>query len=632
MKKAIAVLLLLAVVSTLFLPSCIDTEDIDTSNDTTTNTYDSGDPEDETTTVAPDSDDDTANTPKDETTTGAPDSDDDTANTPEDETTTGAPDSDDDTTVVPEDTTTTPENTTTSTEPNDTDTEPTPETTTTVVVTPPVEPSKKTAEEMISEIDALTNKRIDEIRNTKDNVKVTGTKYYVSADGNDSNDGKSPATAWKTIAKVASKRFSSGDAVLFRRGDTFRGHIQAQNGVTYAAYGTGAKPILIASEITDGADESSWKLLEGTTNIWVYHKEVKDQGNIVFNNGNAGCAYKVTPSYKNGKAYVQLTNTEFDIKRELDKNLEFVCLTNSIITSKGVPDVDRATGKLYLRCDAGNPGKVFSSVEFAPKVFTINAYANNVTIDNLCFKYTGAHAVGGGKCVNLKVTNCEFGWIGGTIIYYQDNGNPVRYGNAIQAIGSATNYEAVNNYIYQVYDAGITHQIGKGSEGIVFQNIRYADNVILYCSYSIEYFLGEVSGSATRYMENIVIENNIMRYAGFGFGNQRHDAHNPAHIKGWDHANYLKSGATFVIRNNIFDRSRRMMVHCGASNAKFLPTFEDNIWIQYNINTSSLGKYSQNPTASTPLTFTEENFDILGIEEDPEYYVAKKDQLWSLPF
>ncbi len=632
MKKAIAVLLLFTVISSLFLPSCMDTEDIDTSNNTTTNTYDSGNSEydpttentsaDEiTTTGIPDSSNDTTNIPEDDSTTGAPDSSNDTTNIPEDDSTTGTPDSSNDTTNVPEDITT-PENTTTSTAPNEPDTEPTPETTTTVVITPPIEPSKNEAEEMIAKIDALTNKRINEIRNTEDNITVTGTKYYVSADGNDSNSGKSPFAAWKTMEKVNSYKFSKGDGVFFRGGDTFRGHIQAQDGVTYAAYGKGAKPILIANEITDGTYKSSWSLLEGTTNIWVYHKEVADQGNIIFNNGDAGCAYKVTPSYKNGKAHVQLTNTEFDVKKELDKNLEFVCLADSIINSKGVPKVEdpACVGKLYLRCDWGNPGQVYDSIEFAPRVFTINAYANDVTIDNLCFKYTGAHAIGGGNCVNLKVTNCEFGWIGGTILNYQDNGNPVRYGNAVQTIGNVNNYVVTNNYIYQVYDAGITHQIGKGSGSIIMQNILYADNVILYCSYSIEYFLGEKYDNSTRYMDNIVIENNIMRYAGFGFGNQRRDVHNPAHIKGWDHANYLKEGSEFVIRNNIMDRSCYMMIHCGAEKAEYLPIFEDNIWVHYETGTSSLGKYSANPTTQKP--FTEKNLEDLGIERDPEYYIT----------
>ncbi len=514
----------------------------------------------------------------------------------------------------------------------------TPDDTTTGTKPPDVDPAEKTAAEVIAEIDALTDKRILEIKSTKDELQIKGTKYYVSEDGDDLNDGKSPEKAWKTMVNLNKLTFASGDAILFKRGDTFRGHIQAQTGVTYAAYGEGEKPLLIANEITE-VGEQYWSLLEGTDNIWVYYKDVAEQGNIIFNDGEM-CGFKVMPSYKDGKPYVQWSKnqTEFDVKKELDKNLEFVCLADSILAG-GAPNVENlnCVGKLYLRCDEGNPGKVYSSIEFAPRVFTINAYADYVTVDNLCFKYTGAHAIGGGMCSNLKVTNCEFGWIGGSIQFYQtDNnetllGNPVRYGNAVQAIGDIRTYEVANNYIYHVYDAGITHQVGEGGGVMVMQNIKYTDNVILYCTYSIEYFLGAKTDSgSTRYMQNVIIENNISRYVGFGFGNQRGDVTNAAHIKGWDHANYLKDGADFIIRNNIFDRSRYMMIHCGAEDAKFLPTFEDNLWVQFKTNRCSLGRYGANPTSQRP--FTERNFKSLGVENDPEMYVPEKDWLWELPF
>ena len=45
--------------------------------------------------------------------------------------------------------------------------------------------------------------------------------YYVSqSSGNDASDGKSPATAWKTLAK-ASREYAPGDEILLKRGDTW---------------------------------------------------------------------------------------------------------------------------------------------------------------------------------------------------------------------------------------------------------------------------------------------------------------------------------------------------------------------------------------------------------------------------
>jgi hypothetical protein len=45
--------------------------------------------------------------------------------------------------------------------------------------------------------------------------------YYVKKGGDDSADGRTPATAWATVGKVNSFSFSAGDSVLFREGDTW---------------------------------------------------------------------------------------------------------------------------------------------------------------------------------------------------------------------------------------------------------------------------------------------------------------------------------------------------------------------------------------------------------------------------
>ena len=38
-----------------------------------------------------------------------------------------------------------------------------------------------------------------------------GTEYFVANSGSDDNDGLSPATAWKTIARVNGHAFAPGD-------------------------------------------------------------------------------------------------------------------------------------------------------------------------------------------------------------------------------------------------------------------------------------------------------------------------------------------------------------------------------------------------------------------------------------
>lgn len=69
--------------------------------------------------------------------------------------------------------------------------------------------------------------------------------YYLSATGNDANTGTSPATAWRTIDKlnIAFGAMAFGDSVLFKRGDSFHGMaLVMRSGISFGAYGTGAKP------------------------------------------------------------------------------------------------------------------------------------------------------------------------------------------------------------------------------------------------------------------------------------------------------------------------------------------------------------------------------------------------------
>src|ERR1017187_7532061 len=81
---------------------------------------------------------------------------------------------------------------------------------------------------------------------------ANATTYYISASGNDANNGTSTTTSWKTLSKLNSM-FSSlkaGDNVLLNRGDVFYGNIIVKKSgtsglpITIGAYGTGAKPII----------------------------------------------------------------------------------------------------------------------------------------------------------------------------------------------------------------------------------------------------------------------------------------------------------------------------------------------------------------------------------------------------
>jgi len=434
-------------------------------------------------------------------------------------------------------------------------------------------------EAYVKELDAISEAKKQAILNTPnmDLSKITGQKYYISNNGNDEADGKTPETAWKTIGRMVkeSANFKMGDAVLFERGSMWRERFSTKTGVTYTAYGNGPKPVLYGSP-ENGAGAENWTLLEGTTNIWVYKNELLDVGGI-FCDGGKAIGLKVLADLYNGKYYVRGTKQakEFVLTEALNDDLEFfsdIPFGNALATQKG---------KLYFRCDAGNPGALYNQIEFNIKGNVIsNGNATDVTIDNLCIMYTGTHGIGSGTTKNLTVTNCEIGWIGGTLQNYTD-GRAVRLGNGVEIYGGCDGFLVDNNYIWQCYDAGATHQFSKGgTSNISMYNATYSNNLIEDCIYNIEYFTGYADDDNTvRDGKNFLIKNNILRRSGYGWGNQRPDGNTSAHIKSWSHRNEYEKG-TYIIENNIFDRGSWKLLETTASFAAWCPIYRNNTYVQ----------------------------------------------------
>ena len=104
-------------------------------------------------------------------------------------------------------------------------------------------------------------------------TKASGTTYYVDvANGNDSNNGTSQATAWKSIAKVNEESFSPGDNILFKRGEIWREQLiipsfgNSTNQITFGDYGTGEKPIISGRDSILGWSAAGNWVQDG--NVW----------------------------------------------------------------------------------------------------------------------------------------------------------------------------------------------------------------------------------------------------------------------------------------------------------------------------------------------------------------------------
>ena len=369
-------------------------------------------------------------------------------------------------------------------------------------------------------IDKLGDRLHDMIIYSTNDIKdTTGTTYYVSNNGDDKNDGKTPETAWATLNKVNITKYGKDDLVLFERGGLWRGYIEAQSDVTYSAYGEGHKPKIYSS--IDGT-EGEW-LETDTPDVYVYSKKIyeSDIGVIVFN-GDAPDA-----TYANKKTSVD------KITRDLD--FAFQCAK----ATSGKKD-----NTLYLKCEAGNPKDVFESIEMSRQTASVeitNGY-KNIHIDNIAFIF-GTNPIIGTGYDNIKMTYCVAGWHGGHM-----NTGAVRLFGGVAVAPDGDHIYIEHCYLYQQFDSGVTPQVSWNTkEPSIFDTFVTSDCLFEYCEYTLEYFSTQLDNDENCF-KNLYFGYNFCRYGGYGFGDK---ASISAYVKSWAHENVCHDS---TIEYNIFDR------------------------------------------------------------------------------
>jgi len=347
------------------------------------------------------------------------------------------------------------------------------------------------------------------------NTIVSATDYYISSSGDDTNNGLSSSTPWKTITKVNSVTFSAGDNILFNRGDTWRESLIANSGsasgfITYGAYGTGPKPKLLGSVTAN----NGW--IDLGSNIWQHTGFAADVGNLIFNDEKS-CGVKI----------MSITPT-------LDTQGEFwYDFVNHLI-------------KIY---SVGNPATFYTNIECVLRGVIIDINLKSYAIiENLDLRY-GNFGIQGETTDHIIIRNCDLSYIGGCD---QLSNYSVRFGNGIEFWESASNVIVEKCRIDNVYDAALTSQ-GK-SGGRTVSNLSFRSNIISNSEYSWEYWLGDETTTAN----NIYFEHNTCINAGGGFGhNQRPDGPNGRHLM--IYSNTAKTNNVYI-RNNIFSNATESII------------------------------------------------------------------------
>lgn len=132
--------------------------------------------------------------------------------------------------------------------------------------------------------------------------------YYVSASGNDNNNGTNTSTPWKTISKVNSMMPSivAGDQILFKRGDTFFGTLQitkagtAGNEIVFGSYGSGSLPVLTGKKEITGWTVHSGNIYKATLTDTISHLYINNKIMTIARYPNSGYLFTDVGNNKTG--------------------------------------------------------------------------------------------------------------------------------------------------------------------------------------------------------------------------------------------------------------------------------------------------------------------------------------------
>jgi len=340
---------------------------------------------------------------------------------------------------------------------------------------------------------------------------------------------------YTTIAQVNAATFAAGDSILFNRGDTWREQLVPDSGsaagyITYGAYGTGAKPLILGSKQEN--DLSDWS----------------DEGSNIWSNNDASFTVNVGNLILDNEVSVGI---RVSLEGDLDTQDEFwYDSVNDLI-------------KVY---SVGNPASVHTNIECALLQDIIDGSFNYVIFENLDLRYGGRHGFGLIDCSNLIVRDCDFSYIGGG---YESS---ARLGNAFEVWDNANNITIERCYFTQIYDEAITFQ-GSGNNAEVY-NVNIKNNIFKNNHWVFHWWL---SGTGTSF-DNVYFEHNTCIDSGsWGSVAAQRGTIEPDFIK-LDSTN-VATITNFFIRNNIFYQNN---FTAGSVILRMDDTETDNCTFDYN--------------------------------------------------
>lgn len=440
---------------------------------------------------------------------------------------------------------------------------------------------------------------------------IASAFYISSTDGNDSNDGLSTSTPWKTIERANLLEMIPGDSLLFKSGDTFKGRlfIQSEGGVdslkvVISSYGTGSKPVIDG----DGYLSSINILNSGNihlSNLEITNEEVQLQEGV---SEKLRYGLFLENSYSNG--------TTFDnIHLE---NLTFI----NIYQTLQIDDNDQTGVNAYAITSTGSSWDDPNPARF-----------RNILIENCYFTRTSRHALILKAVQNLVLRNNLFQHVGGAGIVVGANCEDVlieynttdHTGSSIDGrmagrgsgIWCFTSTNVVVQYNKLLYAQGIKDSYG--------MHIDYGNRNIVY---QYNYSEGNEGGFVEILGKNVNIGYRYNVSIGDGWRKRGPTYGQIFWFSGWagDPQNLIASDSIFVYNNSIYvnDTIKPGILISEAKNSRiynniiyaangigdvviknnpFLNDFNNNLWFNSisNLDTDGRIYWGDNAITQDPL-------------------------------
>jgi hypothetical protein len=350
-----------------------------------------------------------------------------------------------------------------------------------------------------------------------------GPTYHIDpAAGDDSNDGLAPSRPLKTYA---TREFTGGDTVLFKRGSVIRDLLYTRNGteqapIVYGAYGEGEKPTFLGSMPIGVPD--SW--VEERPCLWRYTETIPSEVcNLVFNDGE----------------FCGILRWQIEDLRQPGE-----------WHYTGFGKQHQGGDSLYLYSPT-NPGLAYSGIECALwGQRRLVAAERHVILENLSFRNSGVHGFQVFHAQQIAIRNCEFRFIGGAVWHRERR---IRFGNAVELWDGASDVTVEGCLFDNIYDSGVTHQGGKTRN--IPERIYFRNNLFVDC--------GLVAYECREPSQEVYFEHNTCINTGGGFSMQgeapprRSDPYPQPlgyHVWAWMIDPHTQPGNVYI-RHNIFCQS-----------------------------------------------------------------------------